>query len=90
MAPARVGARSGIAAVMTAPARRKTTVLVPMIRPLCSLSPAPIFWPSRIVVPMAKELMRLVIVCMIWEPTATPDTSCASPYFPTTSRSTAP
>ena len=33
---------------------------------------------------------RPVTVCMIWEPTATPDTSWAWAYLPTTSRSTAP
>ena len=65
-------------------------MLVPIILPQDSRSPSPSFCPSRMVVPMAKELMRLVTVIMICEPTATPETSSAVANFPTTSRSTAP
>ena len=42
------------------------------------------------VVPMARLLTRKVIVCMIWLPVETADTSAAVPNWPTTSRSTAP
>ena len=65
-------------------------MLVPMILPQASRSFSPIFWPSRIVVPMAKELTRCVAVIMTWEPTETPETSEVVPNLPTTSRSTAP
>ena len=90
MAEARVGDSSGSSPVSSTPIRKNTTMLVPMIRPPDSRSPSPIFCPNRIVVPMAKELMRLVTVSMICEPTATPETSAAVAYLPTTSRSTAP
>ena len=81
---------SGTSAVIAAPTRKKVTALVPTMRPTEAWSPSPSFCPSRMVVPMAKELMRLVRVIMIWEPTATPDTSAAAAYRPTTIRSTAP
>ena len=90
MTDARVPESSGTSTVITAPIRKNATALVPMILPPDARSPSPIFWPSRMVVPMANELIRFVIVIMICEPTATPDTSAAAAYLPTTSRSTAP
>ena len=81
---------SGTSTVITAPMRKNAAMLVPMILPPESRSPSPIFCPSKMVVPIANELMRFVTVIMICEPTATPETSAAVAYFPTTSRSTAP
>ena len=81
---------AGMSTVSSTPVPRNRTILVPMILPPDFLSPSPIFCPSRIVDPIAKELIRFVIVIMICEPTATPDTSSARAYCPTTIRSTAP
>lgn len=62
----------------------------PTVRPPFLRSPQPICWPSKIVVPMAKLLTRLVSVIMICEPVDTADTSAGEANLPTMSRSTAP
>ena len=69
---------------------KNRTMLVPMIFPQDLALPSPSFCPSRMVVPIASELISPVTVCMICEPIATPETSCAKANLPTTIRSTAP
>ena len=90
MAVARAPEKRGTKMVRSAPAPRKSRMLVPTMRPRASRSPSPNFCPSRMVVPMEKELTRPVMVIISWEPTATPDTSAAWAYLPTITRSTAP
>ena len=58
--------------------------------PPSSRFPLPICCPSKIVVPIAKLLIRFVSVVMICEPVDTADTSAEEANFPTISRSTAP
>ena len=62
---ARTPERMGMAAVITNPTDAKRRILVPIIFPPAARFPAPMFCPSRIVVPIANELTKLVSVCMI-------------------------
>lgn len=66
------------------------TIAVPTVRPPFFLSPQPICWPSKIVVPMAKLLTRFVSAIMICEPVDTAETSADAANLPTINRSTAP
>ena len=66
------GANSTSATVMTSVITANITIAVPTVRPPFFLSPQPICWPSKIVVPMAKLLTRFVSVIMICEPAAAP------------------
>ena len=63
---------------------------LPTAAPASSGLPSPIFWPSSTVMPMARPVMTIVTVCMIWLPVDTAEMSAAVPNFPTTCRSTAP
>lgn len=84
------GASSTSTAVMATARTANMTMAVPTVRPPFLRSPQPICWPSKIVVPMAKLLTRLVSVIMICEPVDTADTSAGEANLPTMSSSTAP
>lgn len=84
------GASSTSTAVMATARIANMTMAVPTVRPQFLRSPQPICWPSKIVVPMAKLLTRLVSVIIICEPVDTADTSAGEANLPTMSRSTAP
>ena len=90
MSRASTADRSGSSRVSASPTRPKKAMLTPITLPQSFSARIPSFCPSRIVLPMARELMRPVTVIMICEPTATPETSAVAAYLPTTSRSTAP
>ena len=62
----------------------------PMMRPPSFAFPSPIFWPSSIVMPIARPMKILVTVIMTCEPVETADTSAVPANLPTTIRSTAP
>ena len=63
---------------------------LPTAAPASSGLSSPIFCPSRTVMPMARPVMTMVTVCMIWLPVETAEMSAAVPNLPTTCRSTAP
>ena len=69
---------------------RNRRIPLPTILPPSSGFRSPIFCPRRMVIPMARELTRFVMVIMIMDPVATADTSADSANFPTIIRSTAP
>ena len=72
------------------PSTMNSKMLAPMTCPPSFTRPAPIFCPSRMVVPMAKLATSPVMSIMIWEPVATADTSAEVVNCPTMRRSTAP
>ncbi len=84
------GAASSSAAVATTATTRNRQMPLPTACPASSGLPSPIFWPSSTVMPMARPVMTMVTVCMIWLPVETAEISAAVPNFPTTCRSTAP
>ena len=84
-----LAARSITAVIHTARAANRQMPL-PIAFPASSGRFSPIFWPVRMVIPIANPVIMTVMDCMIWLPVETADTSAAVPNWPTTSRSTAP
>ena len=84
------GAASSMTAVTSSATAPNKQMPPPTALPASSGFPSPSFWPSSTVTPMARPVMTMVMVCMIWLPVDTAEMSAAVPNFPTTCRSTAP